>query len=59
MADTHDNRPGEEEDEEEEIDDSVRPEPLQLPCPRLIYVLGVQDDERCRPLRHPCQSYHA
>jgi hypothetical protein len=24
MADTHDNRPGEEEDEEEEIDDSVR-----------------------------------
>jgi hypothetical protein len=32
MADTHDNRPGEEEDEEEEIDDSVWPKPHTIPC---------------------------
>jgi hypothetical protein len=54
MADTHDNRPGEEEEEEEEIDDSVRQELLQMLCLRLTHRSGVQDDERCRPLRHPC-----
>ena len=58
MADTQDNRPGEEEDEEEEIDDAVCPDLVDV-FDTDLHVAELQDDKRCRPLRDRHQSIDA
>lgn len=59
MADAQDNRPGEEEEEEEDIDDAVSPLTRTTCGPFVSLSPGIQDDEGCGSLRHPCQSDHA
>lgn len=60
MADTQDNRPGEdEEEEEEEIDEAVSLATYARPCVQVSSCPGIQDDEGRRALRHPCQSDYA